>query len=285
MAEASIGVIGGSGLYQMADLAEVEEVALDTPFGSPSSPYVLGTLSGKRLAFLPRHGAGHALMPGEIPFRANIHGFRQLGCEWLISISAVGSLRENIHPGEIVIPDQFIDMTRGRAGTFFGDGVAAHVSMADPVCAKLSAVLEDAARRAGATVHAGGTYVCMEGPQFSTRAESLRYREWGASVIGMTNMPEAKLAREAEMSYATLALATDYDCWREEEESVNVESVVEVLRRNVELARKIVLEAVPGIEGPSPFAGSLRGAIITDPAHISAEAKERLKHLIGRYLS
>lgn len=285
MAEASIGVIGGSGLYQMADLTEVEEVTLDTPFGAPSAPYMLGNLSGKRLAFLPRHGLGHVFMPSEIPFRANIHGFKQLGCEWIISVSAVGSLKENIHPGEIVIPDQFIDLTHGRPSTFFGNGIVAHVSMADPVCGKLSTILEGAAKRAGATVHSGGTYVCMEGPQFSTRAESFRNRGWGASVIGMTNMPEAKLAREAEFSYATIALATDYDCWHEDEDDVSVESVIEILHRNVVLAQKIILEAVPMIDGPSPFSGILETAIITQPAHFSNEAKERLALLIGRYLS
>ena len=285
MPEASIGVIGGSGLYSMGDLSEVEEVELSTPFGAPSAPYVLGTLSGKRVAFLPRHGVGHVFTPGEIPFLANIYGFKQLGCEWLISVSAVGSLREDIHPGQIVIPDQFIDMTKNRVGTFFGEGVVAHVPMADPVCAVLSEILKSAAVRAGATVHSGGIYVCMEGPQFSTRAESFRYRDWGASVIGMTNMPEAKLAREAEISYATLALATDYDCWHNKAESVSVETVIDILRRNVTLAQKIVLEAIPHIEGQSPFAGLLKTAIITDPAHISGEAKDRLHALIGRYTS
>ncbi len=285
MSEATIGVIGGSGLYQMEGLTEVERVELDTPFGAPSASYILGSLSGKRLAFLPRHGEGHVFMPSEIPFRANIYGFKQLGCEWLISASAVGSLKEDIHPGEIVIPDQFIDMTKNRIGTFFGGGVVAHVPMADPVCAKLSEILLAAADRVGANVHAGGTYVCMEGPQFSTRAESFRYRDWGASVIGMTNMPEAKLAREAEISYATLALPTDYDCWHEEEESVTVEMLIDTLRRNVALAQKIIIEAVPHIEGRSPFEGLLGTAIITDPAHISAEARDRLKLLIGRYLS
>ena len=224
-------------------------------------------------------------MPSEVPFRANIHGFKQLGCEWLISVSAVGSLKDDIHPGEIVIPDQFIDLTNGRPSTFFGGGVVAHVSMADPVCARLCAVLEGAAKRAGATVHSGGTYVCMEGPQFSTRAESFRNRDWGTSVIGMTNMPEAKLAREAELSYATIALATDYDCWHEEEEAVSVEAVIDILQRNASLAQKIIREAVPEIEGPSPFAGILKSAIITDPAHISGEAKKRLELLIGKYLS
>ncbi|MBI1724863.1 MAG: S-methyl-5'-thioadenosine phosphorylase [Candidatus Tectomicrobia bacterium] len=285
MAQAAIGVIGGSGLYAMADLAEVEEAALTTPFGEPSAPYVLGTLAGKRVAFLPRHGRGHVLMPGEIPFRANIHGFKQLGCEWVISVSAVGSLKEEIHPGDIVIPDQFIDLTKDRPATFFGGGVVAHVSMADPVCRRLSNILEAAARRAGAAVHAGGTYVCMEGPQFSSRAESFRYRGWEASVIGMTNMPEAKLAREAELSYATIALATDYDCWHEEEEDVSVEAVVALIRRNAVLAQQIIREAVPAIGGASPFAGSLAAAIITDRAHISPEARKRLDLLIGKYLA
>ncbi|MBI4252138.1 MAG: S-methyl-5'-thioadenosine phosphorylase [Candidatus Tectomicrobia bacterium] len=285
MAQAAIGVIGGSGLYAMADLAEVEEAALTTPFGEPSAPYVLGTLAGKRVAFLPRHGRGHVLMPGEIPFRANIHGFKQLGCEWIISVSAVGSLKEEIHPGDIVIPDQFIDLTKDRPATFFGGGVVAHVSMADPVCRRLSNILEAAARRAGAAVHAGGTYVCMEGPQFSSRAESFRYRGWEASVIGMTNMPEAKLAREAELSYATIALATDYDCWHEEEEDVSVEAVVALIRRNAVLAQQIIREAVPAIGGASPFAGSLAAAIITDRAHISPEARKRLDLLIGKYLA
>jgi len=224
-------------------------------------------------------------MPSEIPFRANIHGFKQLGCEWIISVSAVGSLKEEIRPGDIVIPDQFIDLTKNRPSTFFGGGIVAHVSMADPVCGRLSALLVQAARRAGATVHAGGTYVCIEGPQFSSRAESFRYRDWRASVIGMTNMPEAKLAREAEMSYATIALATDYDCWHEEEEAVSVEAVVALIKRNAALAQAIIREAVPAIGGTSPYAGSLATAIITDPAHISKEARERLRLLVGKYLA
>ena len=285
MSQAEIGVIGGSGLYAMADLTGVEEAALSTPFGAPSAPYVLGTLAGKRVAFLPRHGRGHVLMPSEIPFRANIHGFKQLGCEWIISVSAVGSLKEEIRPGDIVIPDQFIDLTKNRPSTFFGGGIVAHVSMADPVCGRLSALLVQAARRAGATVHAGGTYVCIEGPQFSSRAESFRYRDWRASVIGMTNMPEAKLAREAEMSYATIALATDYDCWHEEEEAVSVEAVVALIKRNAALAQAIIRETVPAIGGTSPYAGSLATAIITDPAHISKEARERLRLLVGKYLA
>ena len=285
MSDANIGVIGGSGLYEMAELGDVEERALDTPYGAPSAPYVLGTLSGKRVAFLPRHGRGHVYLPHEIPFRANIHGFKQLGVEWLISVSAVGSLRENIHPGDIVIPDQFIDLTKTRIATFFGDGVVAHVSMADPVCGDLSGILMGAALRAGATAHEGGTYVCMEGPQFSSRAESFRYRDWGASVIGMTNMPEAKLAREAEMSYATIALATDYDCWHEEEEAVSVEAVIAQVMSNAALAQEIIKEAVPEIDGDSPFAGSLATALMTDPARMPDETKERLRHLIGKYIS
>ena len=285
MSEANIGVIGGSGLYEMAELSDVEERALDTPYGAPSAPYVLGTLSGKRMAFLPRHGRGHVLLPHEIPFRANIHGFKQLGVEWLISVSAVGSLKENIHPGDIVIPDQFIDLTKTRIATFFGEGVVAHVSMADPVCGDLSGILMGAALRAGATTHAGGTYVCMEGPQFSSRAESFRYRAWGASVIGMTNMPEAKLAREAEMSYATIALATDYDCWHEEEEAVSVEAVIAQVMSNAALAQEIIREAAPEIDGHSPFAGSLATALMTDPARMPGETKERLRHLIGKYIT
>ena len=285
MSDANIGVIGGSGLYEMAELGDVEERALDTPYGAPSAPYVLGTLSGKRVAFLPRHGRGHVLLPHEIPFRANIHGFKQLGVEWLISVSAVGSLKEDIHPGDIVIPDQFIDLTKTRVSTFFGDGVVAHVSMADPVCGVLGEILMGAALRAGTTAHAGGTYVCMEGPQFSSRAESFRYRAWGASIIGMTNMPEAKLAREAEMSYATIALATDYDCWREEEEAVSVEAVIAQVMSNAALAQEIIKEAAPEIDGHSPFVGSLATALMTDPARMPDETKERLSHLIGKYIT
>ena len=285
MSDVNIGVIGGSGLYEMAELSDVEERSLDTPYGAPSAPYVLGTLSGKRVAFLPRHGRGHVYLPHEIPFRANIHGFKQLGVEWLISVSAVGSLKEDIHPGHIVIPDQFIDLTKTRIATFFGEGVVAHVSMADPVCGVLSETLMGAALRAGAKAHAGGTYVCMEGPQFSSRAESFRYRAWGASIIGMTNMPEAKLAREAEMSYATIALATDYDCWHEEEEAVSVEAVIAQVMSNAALAQEIIKEAVPEINGESPFAGSLATALMTDPARMPSGTKERLSHLIGKYLS
>src|SRR5688572_11907515 len=215
MAEPTLGVIGGSGLYELPGLERVERVTLDTPFGAPSDAFVVGHLGGQRLAFLPRHGRGHRLLPSELPFRANLFGMKTLGAEWVLAVSAVGSLREEIAPGHVVVPDQFIDRTRGRQAesTFFGRGVVAHVAFADPFCPSLSRVLGEAAREAGATVHQGGTYVCMEGPLFSTRAESHLYRSWGAHVIGMTNLQEAKLAREAELCFATLALATDYDCW------------------------------------------------------------------------
>ncbi|MFQ5895692.1 MAG: S-methyl-5'-thioadenosine phosphorylase [Nitrospinota bacterium] len=282
-----VGVIGGSGLYSMPELEEVEEAALETPFGSPSSPYVLGRLGGRRLAFLPRHGRGHRLMPSEIPFRANLYGFKALGAGWVISVSAVGSMREEIAPGEVVVPDQFFDRTRQRPSTFFGGGVVAHVGMADPVCPVLSERLAGAAERAGAKVHRGGTYLCIEGPQFSTRAESHVFRSWGVSVIGMTNLPEARLAREAELCYATLALVTDYDCWHEREEDVTVEAVVARLQQNVRLAQRIIAEAAPtlGPERPCGCGEALAGAILTDPAAIDPEARRRLDLLAGKYLS
>ena len=280
-----IGVIGGSGLYEMEELEDIEEITIDTPFGSPSAPFIVGTLSGKRVAFLPRHGIGHVLMPSEIPFLANIYAFRKLGCQWIISVSAVGSMKEEIHPGHIVIPDQFIDLTRKRRSTFFGDGLVAHVSMADPVCYKLSSILENAAKESGADVHRGGTYVCMEGPQFSSRSESYRYRDWGASIIGMTNMPEAKLAREAEMSYATIALSTDYDCWHEDEKDVDVESVIALVKRNAKLARTIITKAVSQIEGKSPFSEILKTSIISDLKYVPKETLNRLELFVGKYIN
>lgn len=280
-----IGVIGGSGLYEMEELEDIEEITIDTPFGSPSAPFIVGTLSGKRVAFLPRHGIGHVLMPSEIPFLANIYAFRKLGCQWIISVSAVGSMKEEIHPGHIVIPDQFIDLTRKRRSTFFGDGLVAHVSMADPVCSKLSSILENAAKESGADVHRGGTYVCMEGPQFSSRSESYRYRDWGASIIGMTNMPEAKLAREAEMSYATIALSTDYDCWHEDEKDVDVESVIALVKRNAKLARTIITKAVSQIEGKSPFSEILKTSIISDLKYVPKETLNRLELFVGKYIN
>src|SRR5512141_2310634 len=235
MAEQIIGVIGGSGLYEMEGMTDIAHVTVNTPFGNPSDEYVTGTLEGVRMVFLPRHGKGHRLLPSEVNYRANIYGMKSLGVQRIISVSAVGSMKEEIVPGHIVIPDQFIDRTKGiRKDTFFGNGIVGHVQFADPVCADLSAVLFEAAREAGATVHRGGAYVCMEGPAFSTRAESHLYRSWGGDVIGMTNLQEAKLAREAEICYATLAMATDYDCWHLEEEAVTVEAVIARLSQNAE---------------------------------------------------
>ena len=286
MVQARVGVIGGSGLYQMPGITGVESVRLETPFGSPSDAFRVGTLAGTRVAFLSRHGQGHRLLPSEIDYRANLYGFKMLGVERIISVSAVGSLREDIAPLDVVIPDQFIDRTRNRISTFFGGGLVAHVSFADPFCGELSRILGEAAVATGARVHHGGTYVCMEGPAFSTRAESHLYRSWGASVIGMTNLQEAKLAREAEICYATLAMATDYDCWHHEEEAVTVEAVIARLKQNAETARKTILGAIPGLPEPRtcPCAGALRNTLLTDPAAIPEEARRRLDLLVGRYL-
>ncbi len=286
MSEALTGVIGGSGLYQMEGFEGAREVELETPFGSPSGPYLLGRLEGKPFAFLPRHGKGHRLMPSELPFRANIWGFKKLGAQWIISVSAVGSLREEIEPGHIVIPDQFFDRTRTRVATFFGDGIAGHITFADPICPELAGALHRASQAAGATVHKGGAYVCMEGPAFSTRAESRLYRSWGLDVVGMTNIPEAKLAREAELCYATLALATDYDCWHESEEDVTIEAVLGVIKRNVEMAQKIIRAAAREM-GEVPHCScprALENAILTSPELIPAEVKERLSVIIGKYI-
>ncbi|HEX2253451.1 MAG TPA: S-methyl-5'-thioadenosine phosphorylase [Thermoanaerobaculia bacterium] len=293
MSDIQIGILGGSGLYQMEGFTADEERRLETPFGAPSDAYVLGELAGQRVAFLPRHGRGHRLLPSEVPYRANVFGFKQLGVERLISVSAVGSLQAEYAPGHVVVPDQFFDRTRHRADTFFGDGLVAHVSLADPVCPHLAAVLSEAAAAAGATVHRGGTYLCMEGPQFSTRAESNVYRSWGMDVIGMTNLPEAKLAREAEICYATLAMVTDYDCWHDTEEAVSVEAVLAVLRANVELGQRIVGRAVADLATP-PAPGAAAGcacgealgfALITDRAAVPAATIERLRPLVGRYFS
>ena len=287
MAEIEIGVIGGSGLYEMEGLTVREERRVQTPFGDPSDVYVLGELAGRPVAFLARHGRGHALLPGEIPFRANVYGMKVLGAERIVSISAVGSMKETYEPTHIVVPDQFFDRTRHRADTFFGDGLVAHVSMADPVCAETAAVAAEAARRAGATVHEGGTYLCMEGPQFSTRAESRIYRSWGVDVIGMTNFQEARMAREAEICYATLAMVTDYDCWREEEEAAHTASILEVLRQNVRTAHRVVANLIaelPERAADHPCANALAGAIITDPSAIPAATRERLEPIVGKYL-
>lgn len=289
MAQAKIGVIGGSGVYQMASLSEVEEVSIDTPFGKPSDSFIVGKLGGTRVAFLPRHGRGHRLIPTEIPFRANIYALKLLGVERIISASAVGSLKEELKPMDIVLPDQFFDRTRQRVSTFFGNGIAAHVGFADPVCKDLGDVLEETARTAtdGITVHRGGTYLCMEGPAFSTRAESQIYRSWGMSVIGMTNLQEAKLAREAEMCYATIALVTDYDCWHPEHDSVTIEMVIDYLNRNSTNAQKLIAGAIERM-GNRPVSckcrEALRHAIITSPDKIESAARERLKAIIGKYL-
>lgn len=284
----TIGVIGGSGLYEMEGLTEVQEIDVMTPFGPPSDAYRVGFLDDLKLVFLPRHGRGHRVLPHEINYRANIHGLKQLGAEYVLSVSAVGSLREEIVPGHIVLVDQFIDRTRGRSATFFGGGVAAHVQFADPVCPVLHGVLVESARRAGATAHPEGTYVVIEGPAFSTRAESRLYRSWGADVIGMTNLPEAKLAREAELCYATIALSTDYDCWHESEEDVSVEAVVAILRKNVELARAILRAATLRIgELPARTClceSAVRHAVMTSREHIPDEARRRLALILGRYL-
>jgi 5'-methylthioadenosine phosphorylase len=280
---ASIGVLGGSGLYQMQELTDVSSHAVDTPYGPPSDEIVVGTLAGRRVAFLPRHGRGHRLLPGEIPYLANIHALCQLGVRHLISVSAVGSMRESIAPGHLCVPDQYIDLTQGRPRTFFGRGVAGHVPFNKPVCAELAAVLERAGRQAGAVVHAGGTYLCIEGPQFSTLAESRLYRTWGVDVIGMTNLPEARLAREAGICYASLALATDYDCWHEAV-PVSVEQILRVLQGNVGLAREIIRTAVALIPDASACgcADALAHAVVTDPSLIPDAARRRLEPLFER---
>ncbi|MFT4977084.1 MAG: 5'-methylthioadenosine phosphorylase [Myxococcota bacterium] len=285
-----IGIIGGSGLYEMEGLTDIREQEVDTPFGAPSGAYLIGRLegvAGVELVFLPRHGRGHTLTPSEVPYRANIFGMKVLGVSWIISVSAVGSLKEEIVPGHVVAIDQFIDRTKGRASSFFDNGIVAHVGFGDPVCGALRGYLLDAAREADATIHDGGTYVCMEGPAFSTRAESNLYRSWGASVIGMTNLPEAKLAREAEISYATLAMATDYDCWYEGHDDVTVDQVIAVLMANVALAKQIVRNAIPliaGHGGPAPMSDALNHAIITSKDAIPAERIEALAPLIRKYL-
>ncbi|RLD98354.1 MAG: S-methyl-5'-thioadenosine phosphorylase [Aquificota bacterium] len=282
-----LGIIGGSGLYQMEEGLEIiEEVNINTPFGPPSDSFVLGKLEGVPVAFLARHGKGHRLMPSEINYRANIYGMKVLGVQWLISISAVGSMKEEIEPGHMVVPHQFIDWTRKRVSTFFGDGLVAHVSMADPVCPILAKILAEEARAAGATVHEGGTYLCMEGPQFSSRAESFLYRSWGVSVIGMTNMPEVKLAREAEMCYATLAMSTDYDCWHQAEEDVTVEMVIQTLMKNVKTAQAVVrrVAARLPVERNCPCPTALEHALITQEEAIPDETYERLKPLVGKYI-
>jgi 5'-methylthioadenosine phosphorylase len=282
----SIGIIGGSGLYDMAELADREERAVTTPFGEPSGPYVIATLRGRRVAFLARHGVGHRLLPSEINYRANIYGFKVIGAEWILSASAVGSLREDFKPLDIVVPSQFYDRTRGRISTFFGRGLVAHVGFAHPFCGRLSEIAHDAGTLAGATMHRGGTYVCMEGPQFSTVAESNAYRASGFDIIGMTNLQEAKLAREAEICYATLALVTDYDCWHPGHASVTVDMIVATLTQNATMAQHIIANAVERlpIERTCECANALATAIITRPEIVPAATKEQLRPIIGRYM-
>ncbi len=281
-----VGVIGGSGLYAMSALTNVQTQTVRTPFGDPSDDIIVGSLGDTRFYFLPRHGRGHRIPPHRINYRANVYALKLLGAQQLVSVSAVGSLREDVHPGDVVMVDQYIDRTRSRTGSFFDDvGLVAHVSLADPTDPALSAVLADALRETGATVHAAGTYLCMEGPQFSTRAESHLYRSWGASVIGMTGMPEAKLAREAELPYASMALVTDYDCWHTGHGDVTVDEVIKVMSRNVSTARAALaaVKAWPASQ-ESPAASALASALITDAATLSHEVRERLALLIGKYL-
>jgi len=286
MAEPVIGIIGGSGLYEMEGITHLREERVTTPFGDPSDAYILGRLDGHAVAFLARHGRGHRLLPSELNFRANVYGFKVLGAQWIISASAVGSMREEIRPSDIVVPDQFFDRTRARASTFFGDGVVAHVSFADPVCPDLSELLFGVGRDLGARMHKGGTYLCMEGPQFSTRAESRIYRSWGVDVIGMTNLQEAKLSREAEMCYATMALVTDYDVWHEAEGDVTVEKVIAILHKNVATAKAIVRRVIPMIRlnRSCGCASALKNAIITAPQAIPEAIKKKLWPFIGKYL-
>ena len=281
-----IGIIGGSGLYDMDELTDREERVLSTPFGAPSGPYVLATLRGKRVAFLARHGAGHRLTPSELNYRANIFGMKMLGVEWIMSASAVGSLQEQYRPMDLVFPDQFIDRTRGRIRTFFGNGLVGHVGFAHPLSHRLSALAADAAVETGARVHRGGTYVCMEGPQFSTLAESKLYRTWGADIIGMTNLQEAKLAREAEIAYSTMALVTDYDCWHPDHDSVTVEMIINNLTQNAKTAQQVIARVVEQLEVETrdPAHSALATAIITRSDAIPEQTKRDLAPIIGKYI-
>jgi 5'-methylthioadenosine phosphorylase len=290
MTEARIGIIGGSGLYKMEALKDIQEVQIDTPFGSPSDAIILGTLDGTRVAFLARHGRYHTLMPTELPFRANIYALKSLGVEYIISASAVGSLQAEIKPLDMVIPDQFIDRTRDRISTFFGEGIVGHISFGEPICMEVAKILGDAVESLhleGVTLHRGGTYVCMEGPAFSTKAESNLYRSWGGNIIGMTNLQEAKLAREAEIAYATLALSTDYDCWHPDHDSVTVEMVVQNLHKNAENAQRVIRESVKRLSETYPISKShdaLKFAIITPLAQVPEATKEKLGLLLQKYV-
>src|SRR6476620_10097484 len=288
MEQVNIGIIGGSGLYQMPELENVREVSVETPFGKSSDAFIVGELEGVKVAFLARHGRGHRLLPTELPFRANIYAMKLLGVEYILSVSAVGSLQEKYAPTDMVIPDQFFDRTRARAkeSTFFGDGIVGHVTFAHPVCDELGDILEESCKGAGVTTHRGGTYICMEGPAFSTKAESMVYRQWGMDVIGMTNLQEAKLAREAEIAYATLALVTDYDCWYEGHDSVTVEMVIEYLNKNVRNAQLILKDAVRRVaskETPNQYRDATKNAIFTSPDLWPAETAKKLDAIIGKY--
>ncbi|MBF2035085.1 MAG: S-methyl-5'-thioadenosine phosphorylase [Leptolyngbyaceae cyanobacterium T60_A2020_046] len=289
-AQAKIGIIGGSGLYKMEALTDVEEIQIETPFGDPSDALILGTLDGTRVAFLARHGRNHTYMPSEVPFRANVYAMKAIGVEYLISASAVGSLQEAAKPLDMVVPNQFIDRTKNRASTFFGEGIVAHIAFGDPVCHALAQVLADAVESLdldGTTLHRGGTYVCMEGPAFSTRAESNLYRSWGATVIGMTNLPEAKLAREAEMAYATLAMVTDYDCWHTDHDNVTVEMVIGNLMKNAANAQRVIREVVKRLTLDPPDSeahSALKYAVITPLDKAPPATLEKLKLLLGKYL-
>ena len=286
MDEVRIGIIGGSGLYEIDGLVEIETFSPDTPYGKPSAPIVIGMFNGEKIAFLPRHGLGHSLSPSEIPVRANIYAFKLLGVERLVSVSAVGSLRETIQPLDMVIPDQLIDRTKSRVTTFFDSGIVAHISFAEPFCEDLRSYIKAATSRSNARFHDGGTYVVIEGPQFSTKAESLLYRDWGCDIIGMTALPEAKLAREAEMCYAVLACSTDYDCWHESEDIVTVDMVISNLLRNIEVSKSVIADFVSNIPDVRSCncSNALENAIITNPAFITGETKDRLSLLINRYI-
>lgn len=288
MEKVNIGIIGGSGLYQMPELQNVREQRVETPFGSPSDAFIIGELEGVTVAFLPRHARGHKFLPTNVPYRANIYAMKLLGVEYILSISAVGSLQEQYEPTDMVIPDQFFDRTRARAkeSTFFGEGIVGHVTFAHPVCDELGDILESSCKAVGVNVHRGGTYVCMEGPAFSTKAESNVYRQWGMDIIGMTNLQEAKLAREAEIAYATLALVTDYDCWHEAHDAVTIEMVVEYLNKNVRNAQMILKDAVQKVaakETPNQYRDAIKNAIFTAPDHWPAETAKKLEAIIGKY--
>ena len=286
METVKIGIIGGSGLYEMPGLTERSEILLETPFGSPSDSLIVGSLSGKRVAFLARHGRGHRWMPSELNFRANIYAMKTLGVERILSVSAVGSLKEELAPLDIVLPDQFVDRTRGRISTFFGSGLVAHISFAEPICPDLIRRVHQAAQKAGIPAKKGGTYLCIEGPAFSTKAESNLYRSWGMDVIGMTNLQEAKLAREAEICYVTIALVTDYDCWHESHETVSADMIISNLQKNCEAAQAIIMQTVQDLSSARKCqcGEALKYALITDKTRIPAEMKSKLERIIGRYM-